>query len=113
VKVKLYRDEARAIQIFFNYWYLLCDSKANHPDNAGVETQQMMWMLLASVLCQVEKKFNKRLSGFANRFFFSFTTSEAITLYTFLLSHPISSEQVWLSQLRQTTVDILHKQVFS
>jgi len=109
IKIKLTRDEARTVDSFFDYWFLLCDSKAKHPMN--VERDIMMWILLRSVLIHSRKKFLSRLNGFAQRFTFSFNDFEAITLIEFLKMQPIPLDQVWLCNLRQRIIDTLHPQI--
>lgn len=112
IKIKMERDEARAIQNFFQFWYMLCNTKKKHPDIAGSIGLQMTWVLLESILAQVEDKFTKRLTGIAQRFIFSFTPAEASAIYTFLMAQPIPADNIWLLTLRQNMIELLQQQIF-
>lgn len=110
VKIKLDRDQARAIQKrFFPYLVQLCNIKI---DTSNDERERLNAMLIKSVAIEVRLKFDRRLVSFANRFNISFSDCEAIVLYHLLMSLPLDSKDVWLQQLRQSLISRLYQHIY-
>lgn len=110
MKLKLTRDEARAIQQnFFPYMMQVCDMQIRQTQyNEG---ENMIFRIIRCIVFDIIRKFDLKLIGFANKFQFDLKEREAIVMYRMLLSQPIDQKNVWMQNLRDRVVAILYQQL--
>lgn len=107
--LKLYRDQARQVQLhFFPYLELLCEKNIRDALNQDEELNARM---IYSVLNETRILFEKKLFGISNKLSFKFTDAQSIVLYKLLLVVPIHADNIWLHNLRQFITDHLHLQL--
>lgn len=110
IKIKLERDQARAIQQYFHpYLVQLCDTRVK--DCFGDIDATLNARAMQSLFLQVAKIIDKRLLTQAMEFNLAFTYAESLAYYTILMQLPILSNQVYLVNLRQLVCDTIHNQL--
>ena len=110
MKLKLTRDEARTIQQhFLPYMMQVCDMQVRQT--AANEGENMIFRIIRCIAVDIQRKFDLKLIGFAQKFQFDLKEREAIVIYRMFLSQPIDKKNVWMTTLRDRIVTILHGQL--
>lgn len=66
--------------------------------------------ILLTLIKEVQIIFKRKLLTQAINFHFRLNDAQAITLYKFIMEHPVPAIELYLLNLRQHVCDVLHKQ---
>lgn len=106
MKIKVTRDEARAVQQnFFPFLQQLCDMRIRQADHD--DDLLFLARLFACIFRDIKRKFDLRLVGFSQLFKIELKEHEAIVFYKLLLSVKLDPQNVWLIHLRQKLIEEL------
>lgn len=106
ILLKLTRDQARSVQVnFFPYLSLLCEKNIADTTNPDETLNARM---IYSILNEIRKDFEKKLFNTAKKIKFKLSDAQAVVMYKLMMSLPLQPDQIWLVNLRQHIVNILH-----
>lgn len=104
--LKLTRDQARSVQLnFFPYLSLLCEKNIRDTTNPDETLNARM---IYCILNEIRKDVEKKLFNTAKKIKFKFSDAQAIVMYKLMIALPLQPDQIWLINLRQHIVNILH-----
>lgn len=110
MKIKLTRDEARAIDTrFFPYMERLCELQIE--TSRGLPETNINSRIIRSCLLDLIQKIKKRLLSAGNNFTITLKENEGLVFYELLMILPLDPAEVWLNNLRQQMIHHLHLQI--
>lgn len=111
ITLKLTRDEARTID---HYFFSYLDRLIFTFKPIGVKEKEeeiLSNIFLKDIFTQIDKIIKRKLISSSAKFKIKLTNSQAVVLYRILMLLPLDPNDIYLINLRNSTINYLHKEL--